>query len=242
MDMPLEDVRVAAGDQVILEVDDAFLFESQLEKDFSLTKLLKGCYLHRTHKSLWAGIITAAMILSVAFQVLTMLNAALLASVAMLVTGCLSLRVAARSIDWQTLLVIACSIGLGSAVTQSGLAGEIADLIIRMGADSTYTALAAIFAGGSIMTNIITNNAAAAFMFPIALSAASRLDVNAMPFIIVMMISVSCALISPTGYQTNLMVWEPGGYAFSDFVKTGVPLTLIAGILTVLLVPVFFNF
>jgi di/tricarboxylate transporter len=92
------------------------------------------------------------------------------------------------------------------------------------------------------MTNVITNNAAAAFMFPIALATASELQVNFMPFAITLMIANSCAFITPTGYQTNLMVWRPGGYSFVDFVRIGVPMTLIVGVMTVFLTPLIFRF
>ena len=88
-------------------------------------------------------------------------NASLLASGAMILTGCLTLRTAARSIDWGTLVVIACAIGLESAVTRSGLAEQIAGLMTSMGGDNPHLALAVIFVGCSFMTNVITNNAAA---------------------------------------------------------------------------------
>jgi di/tricarboxylate transporter len=153
---------------------------------------------------------------------MSMLNASLLASGAMILTGCLTLRTAARSIDWGTLVVIACAIGLESAVTRSGLAEQIAGLLTALGGDNPHLALAVIFVGCSFMTNVITNNAAAAFMFPIALSTAAQLGVNFMPFAITLMISASCAFITPTGYQTNLMVWGVGEYKFTDFVKIGI--------------------
>lgn len=238
----LGETRLRPNDHVILEVEESFLYHSQIERDFTMTKLLKGCYLKRTHRSLPAALITAAMVLAAAFQVMSMLNAALLAGAAMVATGCLTLRIAARSIDWETLLVIAAAIGLGAAATDSGLAGHIADLVVTAGGSSPWITLAAIFAGTSLMTNIITNNAAAAFMFPIALSAAQRLEVNAMPFIIVIMISASCAFISPAGYQTNLMVWEPGNYRFTDFIRMGLPLTLLAALVTVGLTPLVYQF
>ena len=79
-------------------------------------------------------------------------------------------------------------------------------------------------------------------MFPIALATAAELQVSFMPFVITLMIANSCAFITPTGYQTNLMVWQPGGYSFVDFVKIGVPMTLIVGIMTVLLTPLIFRF
>ena len=138
--------------------------------------------------------------------------------------------------------MIACAIGLESAVSRSGLAHTLSSLLTSFGGGNPYAAMIVIFLGCTFMTNVITNNAAAAFMFPIVLSTASQFQVNFMPFAITLMLANSCAFITPTGYQTNLMIWEPGGYTFADFVKIGVPMTLIVGVITVILTPLFFGF
>ena len=198
--------------------------------------------MQRTDRAVEAIVITLAMVTVVALGWMNMLNAGLLASGAMLLTGCIDYRKAAASIDWGTLVVIACAIGLESAVTNSGLAEVLSTLLTSIGGDNPYTALIVIFLGCTFMTNVITNNAAAAFMFPIALSTAYQLNVNFMPFAITLMIANSCAFITPTGYQTNLMVWGPGGYEFNDFVKIGIPMTILVGALTVFLAPLVFKF
>ena len=92
------------------------------------------------------------------------------------------------------------------------------------------------------MDTLITNVASAAFMFPIALALAGKLGVSFMPFAVTLMVGASCSFISPMGYQTNLMVQEPGKYTFMDFVKVGVPLTIIVGIIAVFLAPIFYEF
>ncbi|BBO87756.1 SLC13 family permease [Desulfosarcina ovata] len=242
VDGPLEETTIEAGDNAVLEVNDNFFYECQIDQDFALTKALKGFQLQRTDRAVEASLITLAMIVAVALGWMSMLNASLLASGAMLLTGCLPLHTAARSIDWGTLVVIACAIGLESAVTQSGLAGQIAALLAAMGGHHPQLALAVIFLGCSVMTNVITNNAAAAFMFPIALSTAGQLGVSFMPFAITLMIAASCAFITPTGYQTNLMVWGPGEYRFTDFVKIGSVMTLIVAVMTILLTPIIYGF
>ena len=239
---PLEEVTIEAGDNAVLEVNDDFFYACQIDHDFALTKALEGFHLQRTDRAVESILITLVMVTVVAMGWMSMLNASLLASGAMLLTGCLTLRTAARSIDWGTLVVIACAIGLESAVTRTGLAEQIAGLLTAIGGDSPYLALAAIFVGCSFMTNVITNNAAAAFMFPIALSTASQLGVSFMPFAITLMISASCAFITPTGYQTNLMVWGPGEYKFTDFVKIGSVMTLIVAVLTILFAPIIYGF
>ena len=242
LDGPLEEVVIEAGDNAVLEVNDDFFYECQIDHEFALTKALEGFHLQRTDRAVEASLITLAMIGVVAMGWMSMLNASLLASGAMIFAGCLSLRTAARSIDWGTLVVIACAIGLESAVTRSGLAEQIAGLLTAIGGDNPHLALAVIFLGCSFMTNVITNNAAAAFMFPIALSTANQLGVSFMPFAITLMISASCAFITPTGYQTNLMVWGVGEYHFMDFVKIGSVLTIIVAAITIFLTPLIYGF
>jgi len=239
---PLKELKIEAGDTAVLEVKDSFFYDVRTEEDFALTKALDGYHIQRTDRAVIAMLITLSMVTAVAFGWMGMLNAGLLAAGAMLLTGCIDYKKAARSIDWGTLVVIACAIGLESAVSRSGLAGLLSGLLTAVGGNNPYTALAVIFVGCTFMTNVITNNAAAAFMFPIALSTAAQLQVNFMPFAITLMIANSCAFITPTGYQTNLMVWGPGGYSFGDFVKLGIPMTLIVGVMTILLTPMFFRF
>ena len=160
----------------------------------------------------------------------------------MLLSGCLTLRVAARSIDYGTLGVLAAAIGVAAAVSESGLAAVIAGGLTRLGAGDPLAALAVVFLGRVVMTNLITNAASAVFMFPIALSIADQLGVSFMPFAIALMTGTVGAAITPAAYQTNLMVYGPGEYSFMDFVKMGLPLTLLVGAVTLLLTPWIFPF
>jgi di/tricarboxylate transporter len=171
-----------------------------------------------------------------------MLNAAMLAAGAMLLTGCMTLRIAARSIDFGTIVVLAAAIGVAAAVSESGLAADIASLMTRLGGGDPVAALAVVFIGRIVMANLITNTASAVFMFPIALSIADQLGVNFMPFAIALMTGTIGAAITPAAYQTNLMVYGPGEYSFMDFVKMGVPLMVLVGVITVWLAPVLFPF
>ncbi len=241
-DLPLMELHLEAGDNVVLEVNDTFFYESRLDMDFSVTKTLDGFRLQRTNRAVIATLITLGMIAGAATGWMTMLTAGLLASGAMLLTGCLSFQTAARSIEWGTLVVIACAVGLESAITHSGLADRIAHLLTLVGGSNPMLALAAIFITGTLITNIITNNAAAAFMFPIALAMARQLEVSFMPFAIVLMVAASCAFIVPSGYQTNMMVWTAGGYRFTDFIKIGIAITVILGGVTLVVTPIIFPF
>jgi di/tricarboxylate transporter len=137
-----------------------------------------------------------------------------------------------------TATVITAAIGVAAAVSESGLAADIATLLTRLGGGNPVAALAVVFIGRIVMANLITNTASAVFMFPIALSIADQLGVNFMPFAIALMTGTIGAAITPAAYQTNLMVYGPGEYSFADFVKMGIPLTVLVGVITVWLAPV----
>jgi di/tricarboxylate transporter len=242
MDYPLRDAIIQAGDVALLEVHDKFFYRNRNEVDFAMTKRLRGARIQRTDKAVLASLITLAMITTVTLGWLTMLNAALLAAGAMLLTGCMDLSSAGRSVDFATLVVIASAMGLEAAVTSSGLSGIIGNFLGALGGDNVYLALAVVFLGCILMDAMVTNVASAVFMFPIAMPIAQGLGVSFMPFAITVMVGASCSFISPVSYQTNLMVYGPGEYSFGDFVKIGVPLSVVVGVITVLLTPIFFPF
>lgn len=239
---PILNTRFRPGDAMVLEVPDDFFYVAQREEDFTLIKRVRGFRVQRVSRAVTAGLITLGMVVAAASGLMTMLNASLLAGTLMLLTGCLALHNAWRSIEWETLVVLAAAISLESAITHTGLSQVIADLIFSIGGSSPMLALAAVFFGCIVMTNIITNAAAAAFMFPVAMSLATQLNANPAPFIAILMLGSSYAFINPAGYQTNLMVMQPGRYQFFDYVRLGVPLTLVAGATALLLAPLVWEF
>ena len=157
---------------------------------------LTGARIKRYDRAVSATLITIAMVAAVAIGWMTMLNAALLASGALILTGCMTFRQAGRSLEFKTLIIIASAIGLEAAVTGSGLSAKIADLLSLIGGDNPHTALAVVFIGCIFMDTIITNVASAVFMFPIAMAMAGNLGVNGMPFAITVMVGASCSFIS----------------------------------------------
>ncbi len=242
MEYPLKDAVVQPGDVVLLEVTDSFFYRNINEIQFSMIQKLRGAAIQRTGQAVTAAGITAIMVITVAGGWMSMLNAALLASGAMLLTGCMDLKTAGKSVDFATLIVIASAMGLESAVTASGLSEEIGRFLGSLGGSSPHAALAVVFTGAILMDAMVTNVASAVFMFPIALTIATQLGTSFMPFAITVMVGASCSFISPVSYQTNLMVYRPGQYSFLDFVKTGVPLSILVGAITVFLTPIFFPF
>jgi di/tricarboxylate transporter len=238
----LSDEVLQAGDIIVAEVDNRFFYENRNETEFSMTSRITTEHIQRRDKATAAILITMGMVVAAAMGWMSMLNAALLASGLMVLSGCISLGTAGRSIEFSTLVVIACAIGLESSVSATGLSALIAGALGKIGGDSAVIALIAVFVGCIVMDTLITNVASAAFMYPIAVVLAGNLGVDFMPFAVTLMVGASCSFISPMGYQTNLMVYGPGKYSFVDYVRMGVPLTVLVGVITIYFAPVVFPF
>lgn len=148
-----------------------------------------------------------------------------------------------KYISWDILITIACAFAISKAMDNSGFAPMIARYIISM-ADSLgpYALLAILFIITNIFTELITNNAAAALSFPIALSVATQLGVNPTPFFVVICMAASASFCTPIGYQTNLIVQGVGGYKFTDFVRIGLPLNIISFLISVFVIPMIWKF
>lgn len=239
---PLADFRLEAGDAGVVEVGDEFFYENRRERDFILIKRVEGVRVQRLDRAVVALSITVAMVILAATGTTTMLNAALLATMAMLASGCLTLERLWQSVDWQTIVVLGAAVGLESAITGSGLASKAASLFASIGGRSPILALTAVYLGTVLLTNVISNVAAAVMMFSVAVSLSTSLGVSFFPFAMILMSGASCAFINPASFQTNLMVQQPGGYVFSDFARVGIPLTLIVGTIVIVLAPMVYGF
>ena len=152
-----------------------------------------------------------------------------------------------KFMSWDVLITIACAFAISTAMTKSGFANFIASFIIsltelaRHSEFGIYIILASLFLITNIFTELITNNAAAALAFPLALAVAEQLDMNPMPFVVCVCFAASSAFSTPIGYQTNLIVQGVGGYKFKDFLKVGLPMNIIVLLLSVFLIPFFYN-
>jgi len=186
--------------------------------------------------------ILVAMVLLATTGLMTMLQAAIVAAAGMLLTRCCSEEAAQKSVDWPLLLAIGAAFGLGSALESTGAAGAMAELLLSQAGASPLLALIMIYGTTTLLTEAVTNNAAAIIVFPIALSTAVGLDVNHMPFVVAVMMAASASFATPLGYQTNLMVYGPGGYRLSDFLKMGIPMNLLIWIVTCTVAPIVWPF
>jgi di/tricarboxylate transporter len=236
------DVELEPGDTLLLEAYEDFVPNQRYSRDFLLVSEIENSRPVRHEHRLRAGVIMLAMVIVVAAGWLSMLKAAFLAAGLMVATRCIRAADATRSVDWQILLVIAASIALGGSLESTGAASVVASEIVGVAAGSPMATLVAIFVVTTLFSAVISNLAAAVIVFPIALAASQQLDVSVLPFAVTLMMAASASFATPIGYQTNLMVYGPGDYRFSDFFKIGIPLTVLVGITTIVIVPLVWPF
>lgn len=245
------EIVLRAGDQLLLETRPSFEREFRQSSDFHLVSELPDARVpHHERARVALAILAGMIVLGSAFEYaevfvargFSMLHAVLLAAMLMLATRCCSVESARRTIDWQVLIVIAAAIGIGNALTATGVAEAAAATLFDVGATNPYVMLALVYCLTMLFTEILSNGASVVLTFPVAIAAAATLDANPMPFVAAVTIAASCGFASPVGYQTNLIVYGPGGYRFTDYLRFGGPLNLIVGCVTVVLAPVCYPF
>lgn len=230
------DVKLRVGDTLLLEAGTDFVRRYRFRRDFMLVSNISNTPPANFSKAPWSIGILLSMILLNATGLLEVIEAAMLAGVAMVLSGCLSVGNIRRYVNTQVIIVIGASFALGAAMVKTGAAEFIALKLLSSGV-GPWGALALTFLLTLVFTEILTNNAAAVLVFPIAMEVADTVGANFMPFAITVMMAASASFIIPVGYQTNLMVMGPGGYRTSDFIRLGIPMSLVTALVTLTVVP-----
>ncbi len=239
----LGDVKLKEGDTLLLVTDADFGKRWRHASDFLLVAHLGGQPPVSGRKAVMVGLVTLGVVIVAGAGFLPILQASLLGAVAMVLLGVLSPWEAKASIELDVLLVIAASFGIGSAIENSGLAA-----LLGLGIVDTFSGwgpwgvLFAVTIAAVVLTELITNNAAAVLLFPIAMAAAAAVGADPRPFAIAVAIAASASFLTPIGYQTNTMVYGLGGYRFTDFIRLGLPLTIVVIATILIFVPLFWPF
>ena len=230
------------ADVLLLEARDTFVEQQRNSRDFILISPIEDSSPPR-HERMWVALTILCLMVAVASAgLLTMLQAAMLAAGFMIMTGCVSGTEARHSINTEVLLTIAAAFGLGMALRKTGGADGIAAGVISLAGSSPWMNLAMIYVLTLALTEVITHSAAAVLVFPIAMATAQSLGVSPTPFAMAIMVSASIAFATPFGYQTNMMVYGPGGYHFSDFLRVGIPMDIITAGSAILIIPMVWPF
>ncbi|MFQ5805759.1 MAG: SLC13 family permease [Phycisphaerae bacterium] len=235
------DIVLRAGDTLLLQTGPHFAEANRNNPDFYLVSSLEQARPVR-HERTWIalGLLALLVVLLVFgghFGVRPVVAAFLVAGLMML-TGCISIGDARRAVNLDVLLTIAAAFGLGKALEASGAATALGDLVVYLtGQRGAIAALALVYVVTIALGILITSKAAAVLVFPIAMVAATQLDVDPRPFAIVVASAAASSFASPISYQTNMMVYGPGGYRFTDFLRVGLPLHLMLWIVALIVIP-----
>lgn len=230
------DIILRPGDTLLLLAGTGFVEKYQQSNDFYVVSPLKTP--KTLQESRAVGWFSLAVLIGAIFLVilgwLSMFNAMALAVLILLATKSISMEDAKNDVQFDVLLLIASSFGVGVAMTKTGLAQWAADGLLAVGQPFGLLAiLISIYLLTSIFTELITNSAAAVLMIPIGLEIASSLQLDPIGFAVIITIAASASFITPIGYQTNLIVYGPGGYRFMDYVKVGTPLSILVMCVTI---------
>jgi len=242
LQMKIGDITLEPGDTLLLEASRDFAEHQRSNRDFYLVSAVSNFNPPRHDRAWIACTVLAAMVLGATLEVVPMVAAALVAAAIVVAMKCISSDEARQSIEWESLLLIAASFGLARAMEKTGLAEAIAQSTIAAAGDHPHVVLAAIYFVTMLFTELMSNNAAAVLTFPIAWQTATDLGVSPLPFVMAVTVAASCGFATPMGYQTNLMIYGPGGYKFSDYVRFGGPLNLLVMAITVTLAPLIWPF
>ena len=230
-------IELEYGDSLLILTDRKQLEILRQTPDFLVLEEVRSNFL-RKDKVYYAVGIFLGIILLAAFNILSIVEAAVLGTGLMLLTGCLKLRDLYSHLSWQTIIMLACLIPLGTAMANTGLSYLIADKLVELLRPwGPIAVLSGIYLLTSILTSIMSNSATAVLMIPISLSIASQLQVDPKPFLMAIMFAASASFMTPIGYQTNVFILGPGGYRFIDFIKVGTPLSILFWLIASFLIP-----
>ncbi|MBK3519216.1 SLC13 family permease [Carboxylicivirga marina] len=230
----IDDVKLKAGDVLLLLAGDNFTSHIENEIDFYVISRVKELRKPEKYK-IWALFGGTLLAIFLAAVKLVPLFIGLLIVLAMInILKVVSSKDLPKSIDYNLGVIIALSLALGTAMIKTGVADMIANTVIQVFLPfGRVSLLVGIYLITTILAAYITNKAAVAIMFPIAITAAKNLPLDPMPFVLVVSFAAAANFLTPIGYQTNLMVYGPGGYNFKDFFKIGLPLTIIYMVVTI---------
>jgi di/tricarboxylate transporter len=229
-----EDIRIRVGDTLLVQAPPDSLTRLVQNEDFIVAHEFDNVN-YREEKIPFAVAIIAGVVALPALNVLPIVVSALAGVVAMIGTGVLKPNELYKSVEWNVIFLLAGVIPLGTALQQTGAASLLGNAVA-----STATVLPTIwvlwvfYIATGLLTSVISNNASVVLMIPVAASAAQSIGANAFAFVLAVTFAASTAFMTPVGYQTNLFVYGPGGYTFSDFLRVGAPLQLLLSVVTVL--------
>ncbi|MDZ7375315.1 MAG: SLC13 family permease [candidate division KSB1 bacterium] len=231
------DIILRPGDTLLILARHDFLKKWYNSNEFNLVSEAENIPSKPKRYAYFSASLFVVMILMMALEIIPIVITTAIIAVALILFKCISLVDAQKSVQLNVLLIIASAFGISHALENSGVAKFLAEkLILLIGSLGPLGILAGVYFMTSFYTEIITNNAAAALVFPIGFAAADQAGLDPRPFALAVAIGASASFATPIGYQTNLMVYGPGGYKFSDFLKIGIPMNILIGVIAIFMI------
>ncbi|MBL0280076.1 MAG: SLC13 family permease [Bacteroidetes bacterium] len=226
----LDEIELRFGDDLLLEIKKDSFDQLKRGGDFVFTQEIEKEVIDKKKVWITSGILLM-VILTSAFEILPIIQGAIIGTILMFLFKCITIREAYREVDWRIIFVLAALLPLGTALEKTGaaeiLAGYMETYISGYG---PFITLFVLFAVTSIITSLMSNQATAALLSPIAISLGVQMGIDPKPLLFAVMFAASTCYLTPLGYQTNIMIYGPGNYKFVDFIKVGGLLSLISGI------------
>ncbi|AWW32550.1 SLC13 family permease [Echinicola strongylocentroti] len=238
----LKNTKISAGDVLLVRGDEEMV--DQLKGSDHLLVISENA----TPRMVWKKIaftlfIVVAVVTVAALKWLPIPIAAILGVVLLILFKSISSEEAYRSIDWKVLFMLAGILSMGTALEKTGAASLLATTLVdQLGSYGPRTIMSAVFLVTFLSTNVMSNNATAALLAPIAISIANTMEVSDRPYLMAVTFAASLSFMTPMGYQTNTMIYTPGNYKFMDYVKVGTPLNILYWIIATICIPMFFPF
>lgn len=238
----LGDIELYPGDTLLIEANPSFLQLQRNSRDFYLVSAVEDSTPPRHERAWMAQAILGFMILMVTLGGYDMSVAASVSALMMVIASCVRPQESQRCIDWSVLLTIGLGLGIGAALKSSDTDDFLSDSLLSVIGDRPWTAMSVMFGLTMLLSNIVTAKAAGVLVLPIALETAHDLGVSPMPFGVAVIVAAAACFATPIGFQTNLMVFGPGGYRYADFIRIGVPLSILIWLTSLTLIPVIWPF
>ncbi|QQX79443.1 SLC13 family permease [Shewanella sp. KX20019] len=239
----LGDIELQAGDVLLITPGDGFSHNAKLASDFAAVSGLDLSVRLDKRRSQWVLFGFVLTIFSSVIGALPLVKGLTLLLISYVAIGAVSLTELRRRFPIELVVIVGSALSLANLMLSTGLADDIAHFILgSLNGFDVFAAFVCVYLLTLLLTELITNNAAAALAFPVAYAIALSYGVDTRPFILAVVFGASASFISPYGYQTNLMVYNAGNYRFTDFLRVGLPLSLLYSSIVIILVPMLFPF
>ena len=242
MHQNVETIQLRAGDALLIETKPSHINSLKADGAFVIVSEM-DTPIFRKRKIFTASAIVCAVVVSAALSFIPIVVSAIAGCIFMILTECITLEEAYKSIEWKVIFLLAGVLTLGTALEKTGAAELIASaLVSSVGPLGPAAVVSVFYLLTSLLTETMSNNATAALLTPVAIVAAKSLDVDPHPLIMAVAYAASASFMTPVGYQTNTLIYGPGRYRFSDYLKVGAPLNLLFWILATIFIPRFWPF